>query len=41
MYDAPGRDVSGRADLLVAEIVDCGLLGEGVIPTLVHARQVD
>ena len=39
MYDAPGRDMSGRAHVLVSEIVDCGLLGEGVIPTLVHARR--
>lgn len=30
--------MNARAQVLVCEIVDCGLLGEGVIPTLVHAR---
>ncbi len=34
-----GLDLPRRADLLVTEIVDCGLLGEMVIPTLRHARQ--
>jgi len=26
-------------DLIVTEIVDCGLIGEGLLPTLRHARQ--
>lgn len=34
-----GVDLPRRADLLVTEIVDCGLLGEGLIPTLNHAKQ--
>jgi arginine Nomega-methyltransferase len=34
-----GHDLPARADLLVTEIFDCGLLGEGIIPTLRHARQ--
>ena len=33
-----GADMAGRADVLVAEIVDCGLLGEGWIPALLDAR---
>ncbi|MET0763900.1 MAG: 50S ribosomal protein L11 methyltransferase [Blastococcus sp.] len=33
-----GEDLPGRADLVVSEIVDCGLIGEGVLPTLRHAR---
>ena len=33
-----GRDLPRRADLLVSEIVDVGLLGEGVLPTVRHAR---
>ena len=32
-------DLPRRADLLVTEIVDCGLVGEGIIPTLRHARE--
>lgn len=35
---APGRDMAGKADVMVAEIVDCGLLGEGWIPSLLDAR---
>ncbi|MCB2184951.1 MAG: tetratricopeptide repeat protein [Deltaproteobacteria bacterium] len=34
-----GRDLPRPADLLVTEIFDAGLLGEGVIPTLNHARR--
>jgi predicted nicotinamide N-methyase len=33
-----GEDLPGRPDLVVSEIVDCGLIGEGVLPTLRHAR---
>lgn len=33
-----GVDLPQRADLIVAEIVDCGLVGEGVLPTFEHAR---
>ncbi len=36
----PGSDdYPSKADLLVSEIVDCGLLGEDVLPTVSHARQ--
>ena len=34
-----GRDLDDRVDLIVTEIVDCGLIGEGLLPTLRHARQ--
>lgn len=34
-----GRDLPARADLLVTETVDCGLLGEGILPIIRHARQ--
>lgn len=33
-----GIDMQSKADLLVTETVDCGLLGEGVIPSIAHAR---
>lgn len=33
-----GNDMPGRADVIVTEIVDCGLVGEGILPTLRHAR---
>lgn len=33
-----GRDMPQRADVLVTETVDCGLLGEGIIPIVRHAR---
>jgi predicted RNA methylase len=34
-----GRDIDRPADLIVSETVDCGLIGEGLLPTLRHARQ--
>ncbi len=34
-----GVDMMKRADLLVTETVDCGLLGEGIIPSITHARE--
>ncbi|MEV6983582.1 50S ribosomal protein L11 methyltransferase [Sphaerisporangium sp. NPDC051017] len=34
-----GVDMPRRADLIVSEIVDCGLIGEGVLPTVEHARE--
>lgn len=34
-----GCDMNGRADMMVSEIVDCGLLGEGLIPSLRDARE--
>ena len=34
----PG-DLPRRAGLLVTEIVDCGLLGEGILGTIAHARE--
>jgi type II protein arginine methyltransferase len=33
-----GDDMPGRANLLVTETVDCGLLGEGIVPSITHAR---
>lgn len=33
-----GDDLHERANLLVTETVDCGLLGEGIVPSLTHAR---
>ncbi|MCP2305889.1 50S ribosomal protein L11 methyltransferase [Actinokineospora globicatena] len=34
-----GVDLPRRADVVVSEIVDCGLVGEGVLPTVRHARE--
>lgn len=34
-----GRDLPRRADVLVTEVIDCGLLGEGILPTIRHARE--
>ncbi len=34
-----GVDLPRRADVLVTETVDCGLLGEGILPTIAHARE--
>ncbi len=34
-----GLDLDERVDVIVTEIVDCGLIGEGLFPTLRHARQ--
>ena len=36
---SPGEDLPTAANVVVAEIVDVGLLGEGVLPTLRHALQ--
>ena len=33
------EDLPRRADILVTETVDCALLGEGVLPTIAHARE--
>lgn len=33
-----GDDMPERANLLVTETVDCGLLGEGIVPSITHAR---
>ncbi len=32
-------DLPRRADVLVTETVDCALLGEGILPTIAHARE--
>ncbi len=32
-------DLPRRADVLVTETVDCALLGEGILPTIAHARR--
>ncbi|WP_329008757.1 class I SAM-dependent methyltransferase [Micromonospora rifamycinica] len=34
-----GRDLEAPVDFLVSEIVDCGLVGEGILPTIAHARE--
>jgi len=34
-----GQDLPRPADVIVAEVVDCGLVGEGILPTIAHARQ--
>lgn len=34
-----GTDMPERANVIVAEIVDAGLLGEGILPTLEHAKR--
>lgn len=34
-----GRDLERPADVIVSEIVDCGLIGEGILPTMRHARE--
>jgi tetratricopeptide (TPR) repeat protein len=36
---SPGEDLPRAANVVVSEIVDAGLLGEGVLPTLRHALQ--
>jgi type II protein arginine methyltransferase len=33
-----GQDMPDRADLVVSEIVDCGLIGESLLPAIRHAR---
>ncbi|HEY0172409.1 MAG TPA: 50S ribosomal protein L11 methyltransferase [Pyrinomonadaceae bacterium] len=33
-----GDGLPARANLLVTETVDCGLLGEGIVPSITHAR---
>lgn len=33
-----GRELPRRADAMIAEVVDCGLVGEGLLPTVAHAR---
>lgn len=34
-----GRDLAERVDVVVSEIVDCGLIGEGLLPSVRHARE--
>ncbi|MFL6138161.1 MAG: 50S ribosomal protein L11 methyltransferase [Frankiaceae bacterium] len=34
-----GRDIDAPADVIVSEIVDCGIVGEGLLPTMRHARE--
>ncbi|ASW57372.1 hypothetical protein CIK06_02465 [Plantactinospora sp. KBS50] len=33
-----GRELSRPADVILSEIVDCGLIGEGILPTMRDAR---
>ncbi|MEG3626575.1 50S ribosomal protein L11 methyltransferase [Streptomyces poriticola] len=35
----PVRDLGGPVDVLVSEIVDCALIGEGLLPSVRHARE--
>lgn len=35
----PGQDLPQRANLLVAELLDTELIGEGAIGTYIHARE--
>lgn len=39
VYLEVGRDIPRKADLIITEIFDCGLLGEGILPTVKHARK--
>ncbi|MEV7439722.1 50S ribosomal protein L11 methyltransferase [Streptomyces sp. NPDC091204] len=34
-----GPDLDGPVDVLISEIVDCGLIGEGLLPSIRHARR--
>jgi arginine Nomega-methyltransferase len=34
-----GEDMPAPADLVISEIVDCGLIGEGLLQTIRHARE--
>ncbi|WP_235617355.1 50S ribosomal protein L11 methyltransferase [Streptomyces thermolilacinus] len=34
-----GQDLEAPVDVLVSEIVDCGLIGEGLLPAVRHARE--
>lgn len=34
-----GHELERPVDMLVSEIVDCGLIGEGLLPTVRHARE--
>jgi SAM-dependent methyltransferase len=34
-----GDDLAAPVDMLISEIVDCGLIGEGLLPTVSHARE--
>lgn len=34
-----GEELEGKVDVVVSEILDCGGLGEGVLPSLRHAQQ--
>lgn len=34
-----GEDLDAPVDFLVSEIVDCGLIGEGLLPSIRHARE--
>ncbi|MEU3874908.1 MULTISPECIES: 50S ribosomal protein L11 methyltransferase [Streptomyces] len=34
-----GKDLDAPVDVLVSEIVDCGLIGEGLLPSVRHARE--
>ncbi|MFG2910288.1 methyltransferase domain-containing protein [Kitasatospora sp. NPDC048286] len=36
---AVGRELPRRVDAVISEIVDCGLIGEGILPSIRHARR--
>lgn len=33
------RDLGGKVDLIVTETMDCGVFGEGILDTLIHAKE--
>ncbi|RAM48141.1 MAG: SAM-dependent methyltransferase [Hapalosiphonaceae cyanobacterium JJU2] len=34
-----GKDLTKLANILITETIDCGLIGEGILPTIRHARE--
>ncbi|TJZ57115.1 methyltransferase domain-containing protein [Streptomyces piniterrae] len=34
-----GSDLERPVDVIISEVVDCGLIGEGLLPTMRHARE--
>ncbi|MFC0861734.1 50S ribosomal protein L11 methyltransferase [Sphaerimonospora cavernae] len=34
-----GQELNRPVDVIISEIVDCGLIGEGILPTMRHARE--
>lgn len=36
----PENDMNGKVDLIITETMDCGVFGEGLLQTLIHAKEV-